>query len=322
MTVDLSLTINHGYDRVRPIETGDVKVEGIDLDITHVPPGELFTQIPQHPQAYDVTEQSFSSHVLWTSKDENPYVGIPVFPSRFFRHNGIYVNEDADIDEPADLRGKKVGIFITWQETAVVMMRGMLDEEYDVAPEDVQWILQSEERIPFEYPEGVDISHVTGNDSVLKMIGTGELDALLSPVMPPDFGDGVRRLFPNFKEVEQDYFQRTGVFPIMHLIVVRRDLIEENPWIATSLWDAFVEAKGKAMDRLYDTGGLAATLPWLLDHIEETREILGEDYWPYGFQNDVNYETIDTLCRYSYQHGVSQRRVQPEELFLDEFMAK
>lgn len=322
MSIDLRLTINHGYDRVRPIETGDVSVEGIDLEITHVPPGELFTQIPEQPNAYEVTEQSFSSHVLWTSKDENPFVGIPVFPSRFFRHNGIYVNDQSDIQEPADLKGKDVGIFITWQETAVVMMRGMLDEEYDVAPADVNWILQSEERIPFDYPEGVDISHVEGNDSVLRMIGTGELDALLSPVMPPAFGDGVSRLFPDFKTVEQDYFERTGVHPIMHLIVVRRDIIEDYPWVATSLWDAFVEAKEKAMDRLYDTGGLAATLPWLLHHIEETRDILGEDYWPYGFQDEVNYRTIDTLCRYSYEHGVSQRRVQPEELVLDEFLAK
>jgi len=322
MTVNLELTINHGYDRVRPIETGQVAVEGIDLDITHVPPGELFTQIAAHPNAYEVTEQSFSSHVLWTSKNENPYVGIPVFPSRFFRHNGIYVHEDADIEEPQDLRGKTVGGFITYQETAVVMMRGMLDDEYGVEPSEVDWVFQSEERIPFEYPDDVDITHTEGNDNVLEMIGTGELDALLSPVMPPAYGDTVERLFENFKEVEQEYFRRTGVFPIMHLIAVRRDIIDDHPWVATSLWDAFVEAKEKAMDRVYDTGGLAATLPWLLDHVEETRDVLGEDYWPYGFQNEVNYETIDTLCRYSYEHGVSERRVQPEELFLDEFLAK
>ena len=320
--VNLTLTINHGYDRTRPIETGDVPVEGINLDITHVPPGELFTQIAANPHAYEVTEQSFSSHVLWTSKDENPFVGIPIFPSRFFRHNCIYVHEDAGIEEPRDLVGKTVGGFITYQETAVVMMRGMLDDEYDIAPSDVEWVFQSEERIPFEYPNDIDITQTTDNNSVLEMIGTGELDALLSPVMPPAFGDTVERLFDDFKAVEMDYFERTGVFPIMHLIAVRRDIIEENPWVATSLWEAFNEAKEKTMDRLYDTGGLATTLPWLLDHIEETREVLGDDYWPYGFQDDVNYRTIDTLCRYSYEHGISERRVDPEELFLDEFLAK
>jgi len=320
--LDLTLTINHGYDRARPIEIGDINVEGIDLDITHVPPGELFTQLAAHPRAYEITEQSLSSHVLWTSKDENPFVGIPVFPSRFFRHNCIYVHEDADINEPADLKGKTVGGFITYQETAVVMMRGMLDDEYGVSPSDVEWVFQSEERIPFKYPDDVSITHTTGNDNVLEMIGTGELDALLSPVMPPAFGDTVERLFENFKQVEMDYFDRTNVFPIMHIIAVREDLIEENPWIATSLWDAFTEAKEKTMNRLYDTGGLAATLPWLLDHIEETREVLGDDYWPYGFQNQVNYDTLNTICRYSYEHGLSERRVEPEELFLDEFLAK
>jgi 4,5-dihydroxyphthalate decarboxylase len=322
MSVDLTLTVNHGYDRVRPIETGDVPIEGIDLDIVHVPPGELFTQIAVNPRSYEVTEQSFSTHTLWTSKNENPYVGIPVFPSRFFRHNGIYIPEGSDIEEPADLKGKTVGAFITYQETAVVMMRGMLDDEYDVLPSEIEWVLQSEERIPFEYPEDVDISIVGPDENVLEMIGTGDLDALLSPVMPPAYGDGVKRLFEDFKRIEQEYVRETNVFPIMHLIAIRRDLYEENPWIATSLWDAFSEAKEKTMDRLYDTGGLAATLPWLLDHIEETREVLGEDYWPYGFQNETNYRTIDTLCRYSYKHGLSERRVQPEELFVEEFLAK
>ena len=322
MAVDLTLTINHGYDRVRPIETGEVSVEGVNLDFAHVPPGPLFTQIAEHPDAYEVTEQSLSTHVLWTAKEENPFIGIPVFPSRFFRHSGIYLPEDSGIEHPTDLVGKTVGAFITYQETAVVMMRGMLEDEYGVAPSDVSWVLQSKERVPFDYPDDVDVTVTEPAQSVLRMIETGELDALLSPRAPAALGDGVKRLFEDYKDIEQAYFRDTGVFPIMHLICIHRDVYEEQPWIATSLWDAFVEAKEKSIARLTGGGGLSATLPWLYDHVEETRTVLGEDYWPYGFRNEINQKTLDTICRYSYEHGLSGRRVQPHELFAEEFTAR
>jgi 4,5-dihydroxyphthalate decarboxylase len=317
MSVDLTLTINE-YDRIQPIVDGDVQVEGVDLDILNVTPGELFWQLAHHPDQYVLTEQSLSTHVLWTSKGDNPYVGIPAFPSRFFRHSGVFLPAGSDIEEPADLKGKTVGGWPEYQTTAVTMIRGMLDHEYDVAPTDMTWYTEREEKRPLELPSDLDLSVIPPEKSLYTMLENGEIDAMFSPVLPQSLGDKVKRLWPDFKHVEMEYYEQTNVYPIMHLICLHREVHEQHPWIAMNLYQAMTKAKNMAMDRLYDTGGAKVTLPWITHHIEETREVLGDDYWPYGYQD--NYDTLDAVCQFSYEHGLSDRRVDPSELFLDDFI--
>ena len=317
MSVDLTLTIND-YDRIRPLETGDVEVEGVDLDILNVTPGELFWQIANHPDQYILTEQSLSTHVLWTSKGDNPYVGIPAFPSRFFRHSGIFLPADSDIEAPQDLAGKTVGGWPEYQTTAVTMIRGMLEHEYDVAPTDMTWLTERREKRPVDLPSDLDLTVIPEHENLYAMLETGEIDALFSPVLPDSLGDTVKRLFPDFKQAEMDYYEKTNIYPIMHLVCLRREVHEEHPWIAMNLYQAMTRAKNQVMEALYDTGGAKVTLPWITHHIEETREVLGDDYWPYGFRE--NYDTLEGICQFSYEHGLSDRRVEPEELFLDDFI--
>ena len=316
MALDLTFAIGD-YDRVRPLRTGDVDPEGLDLTLVDRPPGELFKQVAEHQQ-FELTEMSLSTFTLWTSMGDCPYIGIPVFPSRFFRHSALYVNDDAGIDEPDDLKGKTVGVLPEYQITAATFARGMLQHQYGVHPEDVTWMAGREEKIPVELTEGLE-KRVAGPDRDLEaMLETGEIDALLSTLIPESLGDGVSRLFPDFKEREKEYYAETGIFPIMHTVVVRKDVYEAHPWVVNQVYEAMEEAKNLEMRRLYNTDALHATLPWLIDHVEESREAFGEDYWQYGFE--PNEHVVEALTQYSYEQGLSRRKVDPEELFVDELL--
>ena len=315
VTLDLTMAIGD-YDRVRPLRTGEVTPEGVDLTLVDRPPGELFKQVVEHRQ-FELTELSLSTYTLWTARGDCPYVGIPVFPSRFFRHSAIYVNSDAGIDEPADLRGKKVGVLPEYQITAATTVRGMLADEYDVDPEEMTWYAAREEKLPVDL-DGVDRRVIPRDANLEAMLEAGEVDALVSTLIPEALGDGVERLFPDFKAREREYYERTGIFPIMHALVVREDVYEANPWVVNSVYEAMVEAKDRAVARLYDTDALRVSLPWLVDHIEETRGALGDDFWPYGFV--PNRAAIDLLTRYSHEQGLSPRKVDPEELFVDDLL--
>lgn len=317
MTLELTMAIGD-YDRVRPLRTGEITAEGIDLTLVERPPGELFKQVVEYEQ-FELTEMSLSTYTLWTAMGDCPYVGIPVFPSRFFRHSAIYVNADAGIEEPADLRGKKVGVLPEYQITAATMVRGMLQDVYDVSPEDLIWYASREEKLPVELTPGLEKHVVDPDDDVEEMLETGELDALVSTLIPDALGDGVERLFPDFKEREQEYYEQEELFPIMHTVLVRRDVYESRPWVVNSVYEAMEEAKDLAVRRLYNTDALHVTLPWLIDHIEETRAALGDDFWPYGFV--PNRGVLEALTRYSYEQGLSPRKVDPEELFADELLA-
>ncbi len=316
MPLELSMAIGD-YDRVRPLQTGEVTPNGIDLTSVNRPPGELFKQVVRDQQ-FDITEMSLSTYTLWVSKTDVPYVGIPVFPSRLFRHSAIYVNTESGIDEPSDLYGKCIGVLPEYQITAATMARGMLEEEYGVSPENMTWYAAREEKMPTDLPADVDKHVINPNRDLESMLESGEIDALLSTLIPNSLGNGVERLFSDFKRVEKEYYNETGVFPIMHTIVVHEDIYERHPWVVNSLYDAMERAKELAIRRLYNTDALHATIPWLVDHVEEARAALGEDFWPYGFE--PNYHTIDTLTRYSYEQGLSDRRVEPEELFVDELL--
>lgn len=316
MALDLTFAIGD-YDRVRPLRTGEIDPEGLDLTLVDRPPGELFKQVAEHQQ-FELTEMSLSTFTLWTSMGDCPYIGIPAFPSRFFRHSAIYVHEDAGIDEPADLTGKKVGVLPEYQITAATFTRGMLQHQYGVHPEDVTWYAGREEKIPVELTEGLDKRVVDPDQDLERMLERGELDALVSTLVPDALGQEVRRLFPDFKRREKEYYEETDIFPIMHTVVVRKDIYEENPWVVNQVYEAMREAKDLAVRRLYNTDALHATLPWLIDHVEEARDTFGEDYWKYGYQPNEN--VVEALTQYSYEQGLSRRKVDPEELFVDELL--
>jgi len=315
MSRDLTLTIGR-YDRILPLETGEVTVDGVDLTIDHDRPGRLFQRVTgvDADERFELTEMSLSTLVLWTARGDCPYVGIPVFPSRYFRHGMIFVNDDAGIEEPEDLRGATVGIFTEYQMTMATTIRGILQDDYDVRPEEVTWVTAREEKIPLDLPEGVDVT--VADDDLHDMLDRGDLDALFTYKPPAVLGDGVSRLFPDFKAVEKDYYERRDVFPIMHTVVLHEDLYAEAPAVATALYDAMVRAKDLVLERLYNPGTHAVSLPWLLEYVEETRETFGEDFWPYGIE--ANRAELEALTRFSSEQGLSDRRVDPEEPFVPE----
>jgi 4,5-dihydroxyphthalate decarboxylase len=249
------------------------------------------------------------------------YVAIPAFVSRIFRHSGIYIRRDAGIKTPADLRGKRIGL-PEYQITAVVWMRGMLQHEYGVAPGDLHWFMgglntfTEQPLIPLDLPKDVRLDFLPTGATLEGMLEAGELDALLSIYIPALFLQGsprIARLFPSFKEVEQDYYRRTRIFPIMHTVVLREDVYKDYPWAAKSLYRAFCAAKDLAIAGLYDTDALQLSLPWLLDHVEEAWRVLGRDFWSYGLE--PNRPTLAALGRFVHEQGLSPRTVLPEELF-------
>lgn len=316
MALDLTLAIGD-YDRVRPLANGEVSPEGIDLNLVHRYPGELFWRVSRY-QEFELSEMSLSTFTLWKSRGDCPYVGIPVFPSRIFRHGSIYINPDSGIETPEDLKGKKIGVEPEYQITAATMARGMLQHEYGVKPEDMIWYAENEEKYDISLPEDLDYRVIDDDQDLELMLERGEIDAHISVLIPKKLGNGIERLFSDFKQAEMEYYDKTGIFPIMHTMVVHEDVYNEHPWVAREMYEAMCEAKEVAMQRIFDTNALAVSLPWLVDHVEETREAMGDDYWPYGFL--PNRDTVEALTQYSYEQGLSQRKVDPEELFADELL--
>jgi len=264
---------------------------------------------------------SLASYASLVARGQNKFTAIPVALSKIFRHSCIYVREGAGIERPEDLRGKRVGT-TQYGATATVYMKGMIHDEYGVAPHEMSWFVgglsapMEAPLIPLNLPANVDLTFLPPGQTLEAMLLDGELDALFSIYFPKIFLDGnprIKRLFPNFKQIEQDYFRRTGIFPIMHMVVLRNDVIRDYPWAAKSIFDAFCRARALALSPLYDTDALAVGLPWLLDHIEETWRFFGKDYWAYGLE--PNRKSLEALCRYVHEQGLAPRRVAPEELF-------
>ena len=259
-----------------------------------------------------------------TLNQENPqFIAIPVFPSRFFRHQSMYVNVNAGIKSPADLKGKRIGI-PEFQMTASVWQRGILKSEYDVPYESLNYFTGAiepsdgvrEEKLKLNLPAGIKITPIAEGKNLSQMLADGELDAIFSATQPPSFDehpDKVRHLFPNFKEVEKDYFKRTGIFPIMHVVALRRDIYNKYPWLAKALQKAFAKSLNIAYDAMADRAALRYMLPWLQDHVQETREAMGTRYWKDGLE--ANRKVLDQFLEYHYEQGLSKRRLQPEDLF-------
>jgi 4,5-dihydroxyphthalate decarboxylase len=304
-------------DRTMPLIVGDVRPAGIDLTFLRMYPEEVFWRMTRHAE-FDAAEMSLSSYLLRRSRGDDAVLAIPVYPSREFRHSCIWVRSDAGIETPGHLKGRRMGV-PEYQMTAAVWIRGLLSDDYGVAPSDLDWFSGGlyqpgrEEKLPISIP-GVQITAIQAHQTLSEMLLDGELDAIMGPRPPSGFpGPKVRRLFEDFKAVEQAYFRRTGVFPIMHTVVVRRELLEREPWVARSLYDAFCEAKARATAQLSEAVVLAVTLPWLIAEVESTQALMGEDYWPYGLER--NRAALETLVRYSCEQGLAQRAVAIEELF-------
>jgi 4,5-dihydroxyphthalate decarboxylase len=310
-------------DRTRALLDGSLSPEGIELECLRFGPYELFQRVAQKVE-FDVAEMSASTYISLVSQGDRRYVAIPVFLSRLFRHGYIFVHAGASIEAPADLAGRRVGV-PDYEMTAAVWQRAVLAHDYGVQPEQISWLQGGEfqpgfvKRVELPARPGLSIDVIPEERTLHQMVATGEIDAVLCPHTPAGLSDGsgsVRRLFPNYVEVEQDYYRRTKIFPIMHLTVVRRDLYDEHPWVAASLTEAFTQAQSLGWKRIGELGALAVMLPWLNRDLEEIAALMGPDHWRYGFR--ANTVVLDALCRYSFEQGLSTRELTPAEIFAPE----
>jgi 4,5-dihydroxyphthalate decarboxylase len=308
------------YDRTRALFDGRVRVEGCDITPVALEPEEAFHRAFKYHE-FDVSELSISSHTLTVSRGTNHYVGIPAFVSRLFRHSGIYIRTDRGIATPADLKGKTIGL-PEYQITANVWIRGILEDEYGVRPRDVHWRRGGveepgrDERAPLALPPEIDLQQLPHDKTLAAMLAAGELDAVIGARAPSCFlrrAPNIARLFPDYRRAEEDYYRRTKIFPTMHLVGVRRSIVEQHPWVAASLFKAFAQAKALCMAELGQIGHLFTSLPWAVSEFDAARALMGEDYWSYGFE--ANRHVLDTFTRYHHAQHLSARRVAPEELF-------
>lgn len=322
----LPLTLACGlYDRTYGLHDGSVRIEGVDLNFLPMMPVETFRRQARHAE-FDASEFSLSTFMALHSRGDRRFVGIPVYPSRRFRHEHVWVNVGAGIGSPQDLRGKRVGVQ-EFVQTAALWIRGFLQHDYGVLTSDIDWHFGGynepdphfKPRIELELPPDVRAQVIPRDRCIDDMLERGELDAAL-PALPASFRRGspsVARLFPDFRKVEEAYFGRTGIFPIMHVVVVRREIYERNPWVVQALYKGFVEAKALAIRRLTTSPPLHATLPWLTEHIEATRRIMGTDYWSYGLAE--NRHVLQTAAQYAWEQGLLARPIDRiDDLFAPE----
>lgn len=311
------------YDRTHALQTGAVRPQGIDLTYLPLPVEETFFRMLRHRE-FDAAEMSLSSYVMTLAAEEPPFVAIAVFPSRAFRHSCIFVNARSGIREPADLIGRVVGT-PEYQMTAAVWIRGILAEHHGVPVEGVRYRTggleqpNRPEKVALTLPPGVDVEPIGAGEVLSAMLASGEIDALYTARMPSSFVErapGVMRLFEDSRAVERAYFERTGIFPIMHVIALRRDVHERFPWVAQELYKAFLRARAEAVAGLYETAALKHMLPWLVQDVEQTRAVMGEDFWTYGLE--PNRVALETFLRYSHEQGLSPRLLSAEELFAAE----
>jgi 4,5-dihydroxyphthalate decarboxylase len=311
------------YDRTRALADGSVRMEGIDLVYLPLEVEETFWRQARF-QEFDASEMSLSSYVKTLNSDQPPFIAIPVFPSRSFRHSCIFVAAKSGIRKPEDLNGRRIAA-PEYQMTAPVWIRGILADDFGVKVTDVQHFSGGEEepgrveKLKLDLPSHIRYSPIPEGKTISRMLADGELDAFVTARAPSTFysqPDKVKRLFPDFVEREKDFYRRTRIFPIMHTVVIKREVYDANPWIAQALYKAFEASKKKALEQLSQTHVLANMLPWLVWHVEEAKSLLGEDWWPYGLE--ANRHVLDTFLRHHHEQGLSKRRFAPEEIFARE----
>ncbi len=316
----LNISVAMGdYDRNRALYDGRVQIDGCDPTYMLLSPEEIFFRVMIRGD-FDVSELSFSSYLVRLARGDSPYVAIPVFLSRAFRHTSIYVRKDR-IAKPEDLKGKRIGI-PEYQLTAIVWARSILQDDYGVAPEDVVWVRGGidepgrPEKIKLNLPEGVKIENAPEDRTISEMLRDGEIDGFIAP-RPPSHGalshPHVGWLFDDPTMVAKDYYKRTGIFPIMHVLGIKKELAQTQPWLPAALLKAFTQSKQAALELLADTSATKVTLPFVEEQLKSARETLGNDFWSYGVQ--ANRNTLDAFLRHHHQQGLSSRKVSIDELF-------
>lgn len=316
----LHLTVaTDDYDHFRDFRLGLVQAEGIETTWLVMDIHEVFARFAANRE-WDVSEMSFAKFVAQATEEHPDIIGIPVFASRMFRMSSFYINKRSGIKSAADLRGKKIGL-PEWAQTAAVYTRGWLQHEAGVPLTEIDWYQAGTEqagrteKVELNLPKGLRLTRVT-DKTLSAMVATGELDCIMTARPPSSFKrkhPDVARLFPDFQTEELRQFERSKVYPIMHIIGLKRSLLKEHPWVARNLYNAFEESKNRSLQRLTDMSVSRYPIPWLADHVAKLQGRFGEDLYPYGIEE--NRATLDTFLQYAYEQGVARRRAKPEELF-------
>lgn len=317
----LKLSVAMGnYDRTRPLVDGEVQIDGSDPIYMLLSPEEMFFRAFRDV-AFDVSELSLSSFAVKEASGTNPYVGVPVFPSRAFRHTSIYIRTDRGIHSPADLKGRRIGT-PEYQLTAAVWARALLQDEYGVEPSDIVWVRGGmedpgrPEKIPLQLPAAVRLENAPADTTLSQLLERGDIDGIIGPRAPSCFERGDPRvawLFANPALTAAEYFRKTRIFPIMHLLGIRKELATEHPWLPMAVFKAFAAAKRIALARLVDTSAAKVTLPFVEEQLRGARALMGPDFWSYGIT--PNQHVLDHFLHHHHAQGLSRRRVRVEELF-------
>jgi 4,5-dihydroxyphthalate decarboxylase len=319
LKLDLSVAMGD-YDRTRALVDGSVQIDGVAPVFMLLSPEEMFFRAFRHAD-FDVCELSLSSFALRTARGDNPYIGVPVFPSRAFRHTAIVVRTDRGIERPADLKGRRIGT-PEYQLSACVWARAILQDDFAVQPSDIRWVRGGmeqpgrAEKIALALPPQVRIEDAPADRTLSGMLEAGEIDGIIGPRLPACFERGtapVEWLFRDPTAAAADYFRRTGIYPIMHLLGVRRTLADAHPWLPAALYKAFERAKALALVQLADTSATKVTLPFIEEQLRAARALLGADFWSYGVE--TNRKVLDTFLRHHHAQGLAPRRVAVDELF-------
>ena len=319
------------YDHAQPLRDGRVSIEGVDASFHN---GRIVTDIFEamvKDRAYDVSDLGFSYFLRTMDFDEPPFLAIPVFTLHMFRHSAIYINKNAGIERPQDLAGKRIGELALYGHDAGIWPKGILSDEYGVGPEQSRWLiggidfpLKPINWIPQPHPPGTEVEQAGADVDLGELLRTGELDALISADAPEAYlkrDPAVGRLFEDHVTVERDYFRRTGIFPMMHMIVVKRELAEREPEVVKAVYEGFKQSKAMCQEtfvRGMTFNNMMTMIPWLSALIAEDRKLLGDDWWPYGMKR--NRAAVDTFLRYHYEQGLSKRHWSAEEVFVPYLM--
>jgi 4,5-dihydroxyphthalate decarboxylase len=315
----LSIAVGN-YDRIRPLVDGDVQIEGVDPFFLLQDPEEIFFRAFRHAD-YDICELSLSSYSVKTAAGTSPYIAVPVFPSRAFRHTSIYIRTDRGIRSPADLKGKRIGV-PEYQLTANVWVRLFLEQDYGVKPSDITWVRGGYEdagrveKITLNLPGDVRLETAPEGKTISGMLESGEIDAVIGPRAPSCFDRGapnVGYLFDDPHAAAADWYKRTQLFPIMHTLGIKKSLVEEYPWLPGSVAKAFEKSKAMAMARLTDTSATKITLPFVEDHLRAARRLMGHDFWSYGFHE--NEQVLNSFLKQHHAEGLSSRLLDARDLF-------
>ena len=328
---DLKLKVGvYRYEHTEPLFDGRVAIGGVDATLDTAPlVSDLFQRMAQGE--LDISEFGLTYFLRTFDLEDSPFLALPIFPNRNFRHSALFVNTDSGIERPQDLAGKTVGEFALWGHDPGVWMKGILAEDYGVTPDQMSWVIGGTDHpipafdwIPQPVPDGVNVRHAEDNQTLSAMLEMGEIDALLSVDVPQGLIDGsakkIGRLFPDYERVERDYYRRTGIFPMMHVVAIRRELAAE-PGLVESVYRAFSQAKEIVQDQ-YRAGAakqhMAVVTPWFSELFAENLALLGEDWWPYGLA--ANRKAVDTFLRYHHEQGLSKRLLTSDDIFVPELL--